>query len=204
MRLKNANPDVDTNSLIQQVFRISNVLYGNKKLSAYELAKGRSFPVNASVKLIEIPPDIEEAYKCLQAKRKLSLILNSNSVKDDAVHVGDLVDVFRKHGYPKREKWSDALPILSIDKNSNSVCLPGKNRRTICAAAEDIRPHISNYPLSSAVRESIDILEHELQNDIDNIMKSSGNDHIGPRREFELYGLSDDSVNQTNMPDVGD
>lgn len=129
LRLKNANPDQDNHILVQHVFRVSNVLYGNNKLSAYELAKGHTYPVDSSVQPFKIPEDILKAQKCLQAKRKLTLVLNSKSVQDKSVQVGDMVEVFVKHGKEKRGKWTEALPVLSFDFENRSVCLPGKKRK---------------------------------------------------------------------------
>ncbi len=58
--------------MVQQALRISNDLYGNDVMSASELAKGYTRPVQPGNFPVQVPPEIRKAHETLLAKRKLT------------------------------------------------------------------------------------------------------------------------------------
>ena len=95
IRLKSANQDKSSSLLAQQAIRISNDLYGNDVVSAHELAKGYTRPVQSG-SLFHLPDAVSNAHDELIGKRKLNKILRTHAVVDKNVKEGDLVQVFRK------------------------------------------------------------------------------------------------------------
>lgn len=64
MRLKSASQDDPTgtaNILVQQAIRISNDLYGNDVMSAHEMAKGYTKPVETGKLPMKLSEDVREA-----------------------------------------------------------------------------------------------------------------------------------------------
>ena len=120
---------------------ISNELYGNTVMSAFELAKGYSKPIFG--KPVAIPNEVINAYEAIQARRKLSRILNSKSTSEPSVNIGDLVEIYQHGQNNKRGQWSEAKQVIKVDKNNRTITVPGKNGKTVCAAFEDIRSTLS-------------------------------------------------------------
>ena len=107
------------------------------------------------------------------AKRKLNLILKSKSNTVIPVRIGDLVQVFIKLQHEKREKWSNAKPVLSYENQSGAVTVPGQNGRTIKAAVEDVRFAITNNEFSLKYQEASDIMDTALDKSIDSLNKDN-------------------------------
>ena len=118
----------------RQAIRISNDLYGNDVRSCHEFAKGFTRPIESGTLPKIIPQDVREAGATLRAKRKLNLILKSKSTTTVPIKVGNLVQIFIKLKNEKRGKWSSGKPVLSYDKISGIVTVPGQNGRTMNAA----------------------------------------------------------------------
>ena len=55
-----------------------------------------------------MPGEVEKAREILMTKRKLNLILESNSTLVPPVNIGDLVQVFIKTHHEKGGKWTNA------------------------------------------------------------------------------------------------
>ena len=108
---------------------ISNDLYGNDTMSAFEMEKGFTKPLDNNPERNVIPDDVLEAHDALQARRKLLLILKSKAVKELTVKVGDPLEIYSKQQHEKRGTWSAAKPILSVHKESRSVTVPGKKQQ---------------------------------------------------------------------------
>eukprot|EP00737_Agarophyton_chilense_P004521 gb/GEZJ01005755.1/.p1 GENE.gb/GEZJ01005755.1/~~gb/GEZJ01005755.1/.p1 ORF type:complete len:279 (-),score=33.01 gb/GEZJ01005755.1/:824-1660(-) len=134
---------------------ISNDLYGNNTLSAFELAKGFSNPIAAEPNKTAIPDDVRIARDQLQERRKLALILRSNSVTEPPIAVGDFVEVNQKKDYEKRGKWTDPKPILLVNRAARSVTVPGRKGREIIAAFEDTWPALSKESFAQLVQEGM-------------------------------------------------
>ena len=96
----------------------------------------------------------------------MNLILKSKSKSDLPIKVGDQVQVFIKLQNEKRGKWSSPNPVLSYDRKSGTVILPGKNGRKINAAIEDILLAIRDNDLAIKYQESIEKLDMMLNNTI--------------------------------------
>ena len=111
-----------------------------------------------------IPQDILKARDTLLAKRKLNLILRSESIEDPLVKIGDLVQVFTKLQKEKRGSWMKAKPVLRYDKSSGIVKVPGKNGRKINTSVEDVRFAIPEDELAVKYQEAIDVLDNSLDN----------------------------------------
>ena len=146
LRLKEARSDDSQKWMdaldVQQAIRVSNDLYGSEVLSAQELAKGYSRPIEAGAKPKLLSLDIVDAYQTLFAKRKLTLILRSKTIEETPIAVGDMVQIFVKDSKEKRGKWSQSMPVLSYDLSNRTVTVPGSKGRKVCAAVEDVRPSI--------------------------------------------------------------
>ena len=160
MRLGNENNDCPR-ILIQHMFRISNLLYGNDVMSTYELAHG-TCPSVMGNQIISIPDELQEAHRELKAKRKLKKVLSSKSVQDIPVHAGDIVDVFVKLENQKRGKWLREKSVLSYDPKSRSISYAGKNGRMANAAIEDVRLSLSNDGLAKSIKDAIDTLDEDM------------------------------------------
>lgn len=105
---------------------ISNDLYENEGISAFELAKG--FTKRFIAKPIDtfVPNDVREARKALQARRKLSLILHFKATTEVPISIGGAVETLQKKYSDKRGKWSVSKSVLSINPVARSVAVPAK------------------------------------------------------------------------------
>lgn len=110
---------------------ISNDLYGNNTLGAFEMARGYTKPVMCKTALSAVPDDVIDAHEKLRARRKLAFILNLKVVKEIPIQVGDLVEVYQKKQHEKRGKWSVPKPVISVDHAARSVTVPGKAERDV-------------------------------------------------------------------------
>lgn len=138
---------------------ISNDLYGNDTLSAFEMAKGYTKPVMCKTALSEVPDDDIDAHEKLRPRHKLALILKSKAVKEIPIQVGDLVEVYQKKQHEKSDKWSVPKPVISVDHAARSVTVPGSNNRPLSIALEDLRAAVPQESLASTVQLGIDKLD---------------------------------------------
>lgn len=91
---------------------ISNDLYGNDTMSAFELAKRFTKPVNSKPAELCVPINVIDAREQLQARRKLALIMRSKALTEVPVAIGDSVEIFQKKEKEKRGKWSQPKTVL--------------------------------------------------------------------------------------------
>ena len=118
---------VDIQSLlIQQSFRISNELYGNDTLSAYEMEKGYTRPVCPSEIPKPVPKELLEAHDSFIVRRKLSKILKPKAVTERPVSTGHSVQIFVKLENQTRGKWLAPTPIISYDHTARTIAVAGK------------------------------------------------------------------------------
>lgn len=85
------NNELDILLAAYKAVSISNTLYGNNALSAFDMAKGFSKPVDSVPQTI--PEELLEAQKNSTAERKLAAVLKSKSITDIELSVGDLVEI---------------------------------------------------------------------------------------------------------------
>lgn len=112
-KLSRSYPDALVELLALQAVAISNDLYGNDTLSAFELAKGFTKPVDRN-HVRDVLKDIVDAQLQLSARRKMALILKSKSTFEEHGNVRDMVEVYNKTGMGKRSVWSTSKTVLSI------------------------------------------------------------------------------------------
>lgn len=84
---------VDPKLCTMQAIRISNDSYGSDILSASELARGYSRPIEFPNSPVPISEEIIDARTTLSAKWKLALILRQKKASPQAFPVGDMVDI---------------------------------------------------------------------------------------------------------------
>ena len=100
---------------------ISNDLYENDTMSAFELAKGFTKPVCSKPAGCAVPDDVIMEHEKIQARRKLAILLKSKTVTEFPIRVGDLVEVFQHRKHENRGKWSTPKSVLSENFNARSV-----------------------------------------------------------------------------------
>ena len=69
----------------------------------------------------------------------------------------------------KRGKWSSAKPVLSYNKASGVVSVPGQNGRKINAAVEDVRFTITEDELAIKIQEAVDALDIIIDESVDEL-----------------------------------
>lgn len=166
-------------------------MYGNDVASSFELVKGFTRPVLSKSEIRAIPNEIVEAHVNLSAKRKLNRILRSHVHRNEAIKIGDMVQVYVKNDKSKRGSWSSPRILLSIDDEAGSVVVPGRGGQRMSAAFEDLRLVPCEDPLSTIVQSAID----ELDSYIDELVNvSSSTDTPSSSQEKNLQDGSDVDV----------
>lgn len=206
LRLKEAaGTDFAPKLAAQKAVSISNDLYGNDIMSAFELAKGFTNPVASKPQECIVPDDVRDARDKMQARRKLALILRSKAVQELPISVGDMVEIFQKREHEKRGKWAAAKPILSVNHDARSITVPGKSGHCITVAVEDVRPAIPQNSFAQHVQDGIDTLDellHEKTSEITEI-DATGN---GESNDETQEPVDDDfsTENAKSEPVIGD
>ncbi len=183
---------------------ISNDLYGNNIMSAFEMSKGYTKSIEGN-SLIEISPEIEKAYVDIQARRKLANIMKSKSVKELPLTVGDSVEIYQKDPKQKRGKWSIPKIIQDIDYESRIIKTIGKNKLGIKTPFEDVRLPVGNDDFSRIVSEAIHTLDDSIYENI--TTNGTSNDKITEKVNTEQQPIEDAEFtddNVGNVPNVGD
>lgn len=103
---------------------ISDDLYVNVIFSSLELSRGLTNTRSASI--VALAADILDSNNCLEARRKLSLILKSNFASDPSFKMSDMIEFFTSTGINKQWKWSDPKIVLSIDYSAHSFPITAK------------------------------------------------------------------------------
>ena len=142
------------------------------------MAKCFTKPVSKSASILPIDPDpdLVEAQLQLEAKRKMTRILHTKAISEVQVAVGDLVEVFVKREKEKRGKWLTPRSVLSIDRASGSLTVPGAHGRTMTAAFEDVGIALDEDSFASMVQESIDTIDREITEALEEIGTEATND----------------------------
>ena len=187
-----------------EAIKISNDLYGNDVMSAFEIAKGFSRPIcNQSIKPVD--NELIEAHDNLCAKRKMNKILRSHSYDRNVIRTGDLVQVYIKNEKQKRGSWSSPRQVLAIDHDGGFVVVPGRGSRKISAAFEDTRIAPGCDQLSVIIQSAVD----ELDESVDDIVSiATINDVNGTKADESSDGASMDvtdfSSDERRLPSEGD
>lgn len=104
LKLKHASPKPATEALSYQAVTVSNDLYGSDTVSSFEIAKGFTKPIDSTSSRSLVCLDIVDAHEQIISKRRLNMIIRSNTVSPPAVKPGDMVQVFYKLDNQKRGK----------------------------------------------------------------------------------------------------
>jgi len=164
-------------------------------MSAHELAKGFTRLIHPRGPVVVVPDDIDAAHITLIAKRKLNLILKSKAIEDVPLSSGDPVQVFIKRDMEKKGKRSSPRPILTFDKPSGIVTVPGSNGEVVIAAVEDKRHAIYENALAKIMQEAIDEMSYEIDASLDscttpdNDEESETNDEILANQDDTSDGM---------------
>lgn len=175
---------------------ISNELYGNTVMSAYELAKGYSKPICG--KPVTIPDEVINAYEAIQARRKLSRILNTKSTSEPSVNIGDMVEIYQHGKNGKRGQWSEAKKVIKVDNINRTITVPGKNGKTVCAAFEDVRATIGNDNFTMEVSSAIDQLDDAIEDILNPLQENKGVED----RCLVNSNNNDDQLSTSNVEDI--
>ena len=172
LRLLNEKED-NAGLVAMQAVRISNDLYGSDILLSFEMAKGFTKLVSKSATVHLIDPDLVKAQLQLEAKQNLTRILRSQAISEVQVAAGDLVEIFVKHYKEKKGNWLTPRYVLSIDYASGSLTVPGAKGQTMIAEYEDVRIALNDDSFTSIVQESIDTLEREIREALEEVGKDA-------------------------------
>lgn len=129
-------------------------------MSPYEMAEEYTKPVNDSA-VHPTPSNFIGAQTQTQlwAKRKLTLILKSNSADKINGAAGDRIEIFTKVGINKRGKFLVSIIALSIVKEDRTVTVPAKKGKRLVAGFEDVRVSIAEDCFAVAAQEAIDCVD---------------------------------------------
>ena len=194
IRLKESAGDGhDASVASYKVVSISNDLYSNENLSAFELAKGFTKPIINSPKSNFVPQSLLKAHEEPKARRKLALILKSNATQEVPLNIGDLVDVYSKKQHEKRGNWWAPQPVLWIEHVARSVTIAGRNQHLRTVTIENLRPATPRQDLAQGVQEGIDQLDELL----DDLTRSN----VSPNAE-QVPSTKENSDNPDNFYDI--
>lgn len=114
------------------------------------------------------PHEVYDAYENLNTKRKMALILKSKSIAEISVKVGDAVEVCQRN-LEKRGKWSLPKIVTAVDHDARTMRVPGKGKKDLSFAVEDIRLPSFTIEFSRMVLEALDELGTQIDESIKNI-----------------------------------
>lgn len=134
---------------------------------------------------------MRKAHEEFISKRKLRLILRSETTQDISTATGDLIQIFLKNDKKKRSKLSETNPVLSYDHKSITIAVPGKYGRTINAVIRDVRPAIIENVLTIAIKESIEDCYSNLDDVLDLLETAQHHfDAVLNETEAHVFSLS--------------
>ena len=137
-RLAYANPLASDIWLVKFATFLSNIMYGNRYASAFELARGYT-PSVTGTRLIKVPQDVLEAHKTIIAQRALAHILKTKAVMPIAPKL--LTPGTRIYGYVKLQKghgeWRP-YSVIRCDGFKVEVRAAKRGPKTLLAL-EDVR-----------------------------------------------------------------
>jgi len=128
----------------------SNILYGNKELSAFEMVRGYTPSVEGSGQAF-LPESVIDAHKAMEARRLIARMLKSkpNWKPDMEIKAGDLVLALIPGGKRPRGQWKE-FEVAEVKDEHSVVVGKGRNARVI--AMEDIRKLPDNELAGNVMR----------------------------------------------------
>lgn len=131
-RLRSANPEISDFIHVTRKIRISNNLYGSDTLSSYEMAKGFSKLLYTNQRPTPADDELCAANDKLMEKRKLTLIVNSNTCPPSTFKPGEFDQVCIHDGRAKR---GSGLPHVRfcqlVSKQGQSQCKVAPERLSL-------------------------------------------------------------------------
>ena len=188
--------------LVHRAVIVSNDLYGSDTVSAFELAKGSTKPIDSSVPPIVLPQDLADAHEALLNKRRLNLILHSNAVSPPPIKTGDTVQVYYKLEKEKRGRWLSPRTVLEVNQETGVIKVPGSYGHTISAALEDVRVANDTDDFANHEISSIDQITDSIDDLLDSSQSSSSDSDPCPDSNKADY--DSDSNTDPVQPQVGD
>lgn len=143
------------------MFRLRNMLYGNDCVCAFEIVHGR-LPNLLSNDLIKLLPDLFQTHESSRRRRKLKLVLKSQSITEDAIKVGYILELFIKKPNDKRGKWVTNKSVLLFDPSELTITFAGRNGHTANAALEDVRLSLQHHSLAKEIQDAIMLLNDDI------------------------------------------
>lgn len=128
------------------------------------------------------------------------------------MRAGDTVQVYVEEQFEKHGKWSAPKAVLSYDKPSGTLSVPGINGTKKKAAIEDVRTALPENSLAGNILKGIDVITNSIEDCIDELSEEPAssrdctpNGHA-ITQAFDDIGLdnNDDEVRLTPLPSVGD
>lgn len=74
------------------------------------------------------------------------------------INIVHLAEIYSKGQHQERGRWSDPIPIITINREARSI-LPGKRNHELCVALEGVRKAIIHEGLSELVADSMQMLD---------------------------------------------
>eukprot|EP00171_Calliarthron_tuberculosum_P003150 IDg3150t1 len=148
---------------------ISNVLYGNKVLSSFELVRGYTPSILGSGQRA-IPKELREAHDAMVARRLLSRMMKSKSSKSlyQGLKKGDKVFVLLPGGNRPRGRWVEQT-VEDVRDDFSVVCGKGREAKTI--APEDVRTLPKSELAAKTIRVQHDVRKESQINSLQMNMK---------------------------------
>lgn len=133
----------------------SNILYGSKLLSSFELVRGYTPSIEGTGKSA-VPKFVIKAHKEMEARRLLARMLKSMPKKKRQVDVkvGEKILCLLPGGKRPRGLWTEEV-VSEVPNEQAVVVGTGRNRKVI--AIEDVRLLPKNDLASSTVRAQHDV-----------------------------------------------
>jgi len=168
----------------------SNILYGSKVMSSFEMVRGYTPSVNGSGN-VPIPQEVRDAQMEMSARRLLATMLRSkpNWKPEEDLQVGQVVLALIPGGKRPRGCWTE-MEITEIKEEHSVIVGRGRKKRVI--AREDIRTIPTNNLAADTLREihgvsrrskNDDKMDHESEYEEDEGTSSSSGDEseINPK-----------------------
>lgn len=130
------------------------------------MVKGFARPITAddASRGKELHDDFMQAQKTLEAKREINTILRSKSVPDQAIAVGDLVEVYIRTSNAKCGTRKSSRSVLAFNQQTWTITVSASAGRNMEAALKNVCPALcskSFEKLARGVREEMDAsVEH--------------------------------------------
>lgn len=122
-------------------------------MSSHELVKGYNPPSSPTSSPLFVPDEIIDAHEKPVSKSKLTFNFRSKATEVTQISSSDMIQVYVNRRYEKRSKWSSDKPVLTFDRDSQTVTVIGWGGRAITTAVEDDRLALSEIALALRIQD---------------------------------------------------